>query len=285
MPHPFDTQLVIADAKYIRLRRSRFVQRLEVVVLIEPAVCRQGQNALLREQVVQFELANLDVEPCRIEDIVEPHVCRFNVEGPEFIRRWNEQETDVLGQGPTRQYVQAGIVKTRRLHICNRAIVQRHMIGGFHMPIRGGSKGNRPVGCLLENGSFAVVPQLVSIVLELLPERAQLRPCFVARRARQAIFSCECGKGTCFCAAEEENAEDHYEVQQTSNRSGHYPANPTTPSIHTASSITLGKTLSRQRVWTAFNWVKGFWNGCLQAMRTVDAPTAPTPTFSRFAPN
>src|SRR6266403_3714988 len=232
MPHPLDTQLVIADAKYIRLRRSRFVHRLKMVVLIEPAVCRQGQNALLRKQVVQFELTNLDVEPCRIEDIVEPHVCRFNVEGSEFIRRWNEQETDVLGQGPTRQYVQAGIVKTRRLYICNRAIVQRHMIGGFHMPIRGGSEGNRPVGCLLEDRGIAIVSQLVSVVLELLPERAQLRPCFVARRARQAIFSCECGKGTCFGAAEEENAEDHYEVQQTSNRSGHYPANPTTPSIH-----------------------------------------------------
>src|SRR5260221_12064237 len=101
---------------------------MKVVVLIEPAVARERQDALLREQVIQLEFSDLEVEPSRIKNIAEADVGGFNVERPQFVRGWHEQEAEVLGQGSAGQNIQAGIVKARRLHIRNRAIFQRHMV-------------------------------------------------------------------------------------------------------------------------------------------------------------
>lgn len=42
---------------------------------------------------------------------------------------------------------------------------------------------------MLKNRRIAFVPQLVAVVLKHLPEVVQLRPSFMARRARQPIFA------------------------------------------------------------------------------------------------
>ena len=61
----------------------------------------------------------------------------------------------------------------------------------FAMPDRGDAESDWPVGGILEDGSVAIVAHLVAVVFEGLAKRAQLRPRFVARRARHSIFSCE----------------------------------------------------------------------------------------------
>src|ERR1700752_3833487 len=56
------------------------------------------------------------------------------------------------------------------------------------MPVRSEAEGDRPVGWVLVDGSIPFVSHLISVVLELLPKRAELRPNFVARRAGHAVL-------------------------------------------------------------------------------------------------
>src|SRR5258708_27165800 len=138
----------------------------------------------------------------------------------------------------------------------------------------------------MENGGFSIVPHLVSVICEVLSKRAQPRPRLVARGTWHAIFSCECGKSAGLTAGRKENSEDRCGAQKSFYRTARNPIHPTTtPDIHTASSITFGETLSRQRECIAFSLGEGYLERVLQAKQIAGAPTAPTPTFGRFAPH
>src|SRR5215472_11070544 len=59
------------------------------------------------------------------------------------------------------------------------------------MPVRGDAEGHGPIRRVLVDGSIFLISQLIAVVLELLPKRAELRPGLVARRARHAVLACE----------------------------------------------------------------------------------------------
>src|SRR5580704_1443101 len=51
---------------------------------------------------------------------------------------------------------------------------------------------HRPIRRLLVDRSVAIVPQLIAVILECLPERAKHRPGKMACRARHSILAREC---------------------------------------------------------------------------------------------
>src|ERR1700682_1874597 len=74
-------------------------------------------------------------------------------------------------------------------------IVDSGAILALAVPGRRDAEGYGPVRRLLEDGSVALIPHLIAVVLERLAERTKFRPRFVTRRARHPILSCERWKG------------------------------------------------------------------------------------------
>ena len=66
--------------------------RNEMVVLVKAAIPRERQNALLGNQVIEFEFAELHVEPGTVSKIVETNPDRLKVERSGFIRGRNQKE-------------------------------------------------------------------------------------------------------------------------------------------------------------------------------------------------
>ena len=71
----FEAELVVPDlAEDIAV-----ALRNKVIGLINSAIAGQGENTLFGEKVVEFELAQLHVEPGAAEHIVKPAHDRFKV--------------------------------------------------------------------------------------------------------------------------------------------------------------------------------------------------------------
>src|SRR5258708_13356583 len=67
-------------------------------------------------------------------------------------------------------------------------IIHLRAVLAFAVPKRGHAEGHRPVRRLLKNGGVAIVPHLVAVVLEGLPEGAELRPSLLTGRARHPVL-------------------------------------------------------------------------------------------------
>src|SRR5579884_2503431 len=103
MSHPLQTELVVTD-----LREAIVIAyRLEVIKLIETANRRQVFNSLFRNDVIQLEFSELDVQPGALQQVVEAYPCGFKVEGGSRIRRRCQQERNVLEKCAAGQYVEA----------------------------------------------------------------------------------------------------------------------------------------------------------------------------------
>ena len=85
--------------------------RDEVVELVNAAVAGERQNALFGKQVVEFELAQLDVEPGAAEQVVEPRHDGFKVERRRIIGRRQHVEREILLQSAAGVEVEAAQVK------------------------------------------------------------------------------------------------------------------------------------------------------------------------------
>src|SRR5207244_2005068 len=83
VPRELRADLVVAEPEVVDV-----TGREEVIALIGPAVPRQEQEALLRNEVVELELPDLEVDPPIAEQIVEPHKRRFEMEGPRSLPSW-----------------------------------------------------------------------------------------------------------------------------------------------------------------------------------------------------
>src|ERR1700676_5007889 len=77
------------------------------------------------------------------------------------------------------------------LHLPKRrvgGIIHLRAVLAFAVPEGCHAERYRPVCRLLENGGVAIVPHLVAVVLEGLPEGAELRPSLVTGRARHPVL-------------------------------------------------------------------------------------------------
>src|SRR4030088_3513887 len=66
--------------------------------------------------------------------------------------------------------------------------VDQRAVLAFAVPKRGHAKCHRPISRLLENGGVPIVPHLIAVVLERLPEGAEFRPSLVTGRARHPVL-------------------------------------------------------------------------------------------------
>jgi len=83
MAHQLDPQLVVADsAKRVDVAGEGAI----VIDLKGPAILRECQYAFLGIGYVELEFAELEIEPRRLEQIVEPDPSVFEMEGPVGVK-------------------------------------------------------------------------------------------------------------------------------------------------------------------------------------------------------
>ena len=92
--HQFHAQLVVTDLT----EDVAIADRDEVVELVDAAVTGQRQDALLGKQVVEFELAQLHVDPRTAKHVVKTRHHRLEVKGPRIVGRREKEEREVLFQ-------------------------------------------------------------------------------------------------------------------------------------------------------------------------------------------
>src|SRR5580692_13050993 len=216
MSHPFDADLVVADTKFVG-----FTDRLEVIVRVNAGYVCKRQDALFGEQVVELKLAQLDVQPGTARNVVDAGPDGFEVERRRVIRGRKNVERIIIRESSGGVEIQTTPVKSvgrdgRFVSAESVRSIHLHLVGAFTMPDRRDTERNGPVSRLLKDGGIAIVSHLVSVVFELLPKRAQLRPRLMARGTWHAVFSCECGKGAGWTDCREENSEDHCNIQKSS---------------------------------------------------------------------
>jgi hypothetical protein len=96
------------------------------------------------------------------------------VKCPRVIRRWQNVKREVLGECSGGMKVQPAPVKamSRNLRFSCCRLVHCYFVRAVPMPLRRNPERHRPVRWALENGGISIVPHLISVVFELLPERA-----------------------------------------------------------------------------------------------------------------
>src|ERR1700734_2837689 len=82
-----------------------------MVSLINTAVPSQGQNTLFRKQVVEFESAQLEVEPWAMKNVVEANKDLLKVESARGIGGRKQVERDVLLESSSGVEVKTAQVK------------------------------------------------------------------------------------------------------------------------------------------------------------------------------
>src|SRR6266481_7901256 len=152
MTRQLRTDLVVSHSKgegYEGRRVRKLRDRLEVIDLVATVV-RKRHNALFRDDIVELELADLDVEPARFQEIAEAYVRGFKCEDGIVSSSRHEEEADVLGQRSGGQNVHAGKIEpVGREPSFNggpRGLIG--YIGAVHtlaMPLRRHPKRHRPI--------------------------------------------------------------------------------------------------------------------------------------------
>src|SRR6202022_1175234 len=97
MSHQLHAILVIANTE--TETSWFFADGLEVAVLIEATSIGQRPNALFREEVVELEFSNFDVQPTAAQQIIEACPNSFEVECAGIVGRRQHVERNVLCQG------------------------------------------------------------------------------------------------------------------------------------------------------------------------------------------
>src|ERR1700686_1927175 len=192
MPHYFDAQLVASNLP----KDVAVTLRHEVIELVDAAIGRKRQNTFLGKKVVEFELAQLYVQPRAAKDVVEPRHDGFKVEGGGGIGRREDIEGNILFQRAAGVEVETAEIETRRgdplLDLAAfSAGVDGNFAGAYPMPDRQDTERYRPVSGILPDRSIALVHELVAVVFELLAEVIQHGPTFMTGRTAQAVFSSE----------------------------------------------------------------------------------------------
>ena len=183
--------LVVPKAEVVRAADGQIVVGIQ-----EAAVGRQPRDALLREQVVQLELTDLQVGPGRVAQVVEADERRLEPGGAVGVQRRHEAERDVLVQGPEHQEVDAGQVEAGLVDgLPSRCRVGDLVRGALEVQLRRGAHGDGPVGVVLPDRRIAVVAQLIPVVLESLSEGAQLGPNGVTDGTAQSVLTRKRGDG------------------------------------------------------------------------------------------
>src|SRR6516225_1727708 len=118
------------------------------------------------------------------------------MESAGVVRRGHKQKANVLSKRPGGKNVQAGKVKTMGdqpafVRGAGSRVRDVRVVHAFAMPVRSNTEGDRPIRGVLVDGGIAFISHLISVVLELLPKRAEPRPNFVARGAGHAVLACE----------------------------------------------------------------------------------------------
>src|ERR1700741_298342 len=181
MPHPLRTDLVIPDSKSVKtFSHARRNHWLKMIILIKTAVAREREYSFFGKQVVELKLSNLDVQPAAAQQIVESSPNRFKVKCSRVIRSRQEIEAKVLGQGPGGMKIQSTPIEAMGgdplfnggRHASDYRAVHAYAVGRFAVPLRRHSESHGPISGALEDGGIAVIPHLVAVILERLPERA-----------------------------------------------------------------------------------------------------------------
>src|ERR1700758_1297426 len=111
------------------------------------------------------------------------------MESTRVVRRRDQQEGNILLQRTTGKNVQPGKIKTVSGDVrftrgrSEGRRVDRDFVAALSMPIRRNTKGGRPEGVILPDGSVPVVHELIAVVLESPAEIVQHRPGDVTGRA------------------------------------------------------------------------------------------------------
>src|SRR6266446_1175003 len=202
MTRQLRTDLVVSHSKgegYEGRRVRKLRDRLEVIDLVATVV-RKRHNALFRDHIVELELAYLDVEPARFQEVAESDVGGFKCEDGIVSSSRHEEEADVLGQRSGGQNVHAGKIEPVGREpsfgrAIGRGIEDVRTVRTHTMPLRRHAKRHRPISRLLKDGSVAIIPHLVAVVLERLAKVVQLGPGFVTRRTWHAVLPRESRDG------------------------------------------------------------------------------------------
>src|ERR1700722_12904396 len=92
MPHQLQSDLIVANSKGELgegwIEAVVLGGGLKVVVGVDAGNAGQGKNALLRQEVVELEFAELDVEPTAAGEIIESGKDGFKVESAGIVRGW-----------------------------------------------------------------------------------------------------------------------------------------------------------------------------------------------------
>src|SRR6202035_3466573 len=91
VPHQLGAELVVSHFT----PDVAVALRTEVVELVDATVSRESEDALLREQIVELELAQLYVKPRAAEEIVETRHDGFKVKRGGIVRRRKHVEREV----------------------------------------------------------------------------------------------------------------------------------------------------------------------------------------------
>jgi len=84
---------------------------MKVIGLINATVTGERENALFRKQVIEFESAQLKVEPGTVEDVIEADKDLLKVKSASRIGRREQIERDVLLESSTGVEIESAQVK------------------------------------------------------------------------------------------------------------------------------------------------------------------------------
>src|ERR1700686_4818097 len=148
MPHYFDAQLVASNLP----KDVAVTLRHEVIELVDAAIGRKRQNTFLGKKVVEFELAQLYVQPRAAKDVVEARHDGFKVEGGGSIGRREDIEGNILFQSAASVEVEAADIEARRgdplLDLAVAAVDDLFALAD-PMPDRKDAEGDWPVSRIL----------------------------------------------------------------------------------------------------------------------------------------
>src|SRR6202007_586821 len=97
---------------------------------------RQSQDAFFGEQIVELELAQLDVEPWAVPDVVDPGHDSFEVKGSRGVGGGQRLEGNILFQRATGMEVETTQIETAGsdfLHSRWR-LIRRNLTGADPVP-------------------------------------------------------------------------------------------------------------------------------------------------------
>src|ERR1700691_1621101 len=187
MAQHLDAQLIVSHltVNIVVARRN------EVIKLVNATLRSQGQNALLRQQVVEFELTKLYVEPGTVADIVKPRHNGFEMKRGGRIRGWEHVEREVLLQCAAGVEIETAEVEAGRRELgfggatspdyvtAAVILIDLDAVGANAMPDRSDAERDWPVSRILPDWGIAIVHQVVAVIFDFLAKVIEHGPAFM----------------------------------------------------------------------------------------------------------